>query len=191
MRSFAAMQSRESDILEQYALDGRVPADLLVGVPREQQELAVRERAPFLAGVGERQRKLPHELHRRRGLDDTLEPGPVRQRAEQAQQVEIAVAPQRERRGDATRGELRIGIGKEQVVRVGRGARARDAGVDRMDLAGPIGRARIDFDELEALVVGDGRAGERRRVVRAPIQREHHPQLRIRLGTQRPHEFGR
>ena len=111
-----------------------------------------------------------------------------RQRAEQAQQIELALAHQRQRRGDATRRERGVGVREEQVVGVGCAARARHARVQRMDLAGPIGRTGVDLDDLEAPVVGDFCAGERRGVVGAAIEREHDsrcPDTFRRAGTAR------
>ena len=69
------------------------------------------------------ERKSPHQLQRRGRLRDALEPCLVRERAEEAQQIELAVPHQRERRRDATRREKRVGVGEEQVF----GIRSRRA----------------------------------------------------------------
>ena len=43
----------------------------------------------------------------------------------------------------------------------------------RIDLAGPVAGARIDFDDLEALVTGNRRSSKRGGVVGAPIEGQH------------------
>ncbi len=167
-------EPREVDILEQRRFDCCVSADVFVRRPREEHELTIREGAPVRGSVREGQRILAHELERRGGLHDALEPGVEAERAEQTQQIELALAHQRQRCGDATRRERGVGIREEQVVGTGCTAGARHARVQRMDLAHPIGRTDVDLDDLEALVVADferGRATRCRRCTdRAPAR---------------------
>ncbi len=190
-RRFPAIdEAREIDVLEHHVLDGRVPADGFVRIASEQQELAVGECAPVPLRVRERQREATHQLQGRCRLHHALEPGVVRQRAEQAEEVEPAIPHQRERRRDAAGRKERIGVGEEQELGIRRGARARHAGMQRVDLADPVVRTGVDFDDLEPVIIGDLRAGQRRGVVGAAVERQHEPQLRIGLVAQRADEPG-
>jgi hypothetical protein len=131
--------AREIDVVEQRGLDRRVSADFIVRSAVEEQELAIRERPPAGRCIGERQRILAHQLERRGRLHDALEPARIAERAQQAQQIELAFTHQRKRCGDAPGFEFGIGIGEQQIVGCRRTARARDARMQRMHLPGPVG----------------------------------------------------
>jgi hypothetical protein len=117
-------------------------------------------------------------------LHDAFKPCFVPQGAEEAQEVELPVPHQRERRRNAARRENRVGVGEEQVFGVRRAARTGDARMHRVDLAGPVVRTGVDLDDLEAFVTADLGSGDCRRGVGAAIEREHIVHLPIILGPQ-------
>ena len=131
---------------------------------------ARRSRSTPFASV---ERKAAHQLERRGRLRDTLEPRLVRERAEQAQEIDLALSHQRQRRRDAARREERVRVGEEQVFGIRRTARSGEAGMHRVHLAHPVIRAGFDVDDLEAVVAADRGARERGRVVGATIERQH------------------
>ena len=178
------MLPRQREILEQRFLDGLVAADRIVGIAPEQHELPVGERPAAVDSVDPGQRKLPHQLQRRSRLHDAFEPCFVPQGAEEAQEIELPVPHQRERRRNAARREDRVGVGEEQVFGIRRAAGSGDARVHCMDLAGPVVRAGVDLDDLEAFVTADLGPGDGRRVVGAAIEREHIADMPIILGPQ-------
>jgi hypothetical protein len=112
----------------------------------------------------------------------------VRQRAEQAQEIEAAMPHQRKRRRDAAGRKERVGIREEQILGARRASRPRDARVQRVNLAHPLRRTGVDLDDLEAVVAADGRSRKRRGFVGATIEHERHLQIRVGFRAQRPNE---
>jgi hypothetical protein len=102
----------------------------------------------------------------------------------EAQEIEVPVPHQRERGRNAARREDRVGVGEKEVFGIRRAARSRDARMHCVDLAGPVARAGVDFDDLEAFVAADLGSGDGGRGVGAAIERQHIVDMPIILGPQ-------
>lgn len=184
----ALNQAGKGEVFEQFILDCFVSAEFSIGVGSHEHELPVREGAPALLAIGLENRILEHQLIGRGGLNVSLEPVARGEGAEKAEQVESAFESEGNGGRDALGLEKRVGVGEDEQFGVMYGEAALHALPDRVDLAGPIGRASGDGDDLEPRIVANEISDDFGGAVGAAIEGEDHAEARVVLSAETLHE---